>query len=184
MNNRRVCRKCYHEWKPRKAEKPKTCPACKTIYWDKERKRHVTKGEASSPQSLEYRSWAGMIQRCTNVNNPMYSYYGGKGIKVCEEWRKSYSTFLKDMGRRPSKLHTLDRKDSTLGYNPDNCKWSTREEQTRNRPSNVLTEEKVRELRKKYKGGLTKTELSKYFSLSLNTVCKVINNITWKNVQE
>jgi hypothetical protein len=51
-------------------------------------------GEAKRPQTIEYRSWAGMIQRCNNPNNPMYSYYGERGIKVCDRWRNSYTSFL------------------------------------------------------------------------------------------
>lgn len=78
-----------------------------------------------------YRTWIQMKNRCFNQNNPAYINYGGRGITVCTEWRKSFETFLKDMGDRPQGL-TLERINNDLGYCPDNCKWATRLEQQRN----------------------------------------------------
>lgn len=54
-----------------------------------------------------YRSWASMLQRCNNKNNLHYSYYGGRGLKVCKQWHK-FENFYKDMGERPQGL-TLER---------------------------------------------------------------------------
>jgi len=181
-NSNRTCIKCKHSWISRKGKVPNNCPLCKSAYWNKEKEQHPTNKEASVPQSLEYRSWAGMIQRCTNIKNPMYHYYGGKGIEVCEKWRNSYSEFLQDMGRRPSKLHTLDRINSLLGYFPENCRWSTREEQCRNTSRNVLNKTKVIEIRDKYKKGVTQTEIAKEYNLLLSTVGRVVHFHTWKNI--
>ena len=85
-------------------------------------------GVAKSPT---YKCWDNMIQRCTNVNNPAYKNYGGRGIEVCEDWR-DFSNFYRDMGDVPSGL-SLDRADNNLGYSADNCKWSDRREQNSNR---------------------------------------------------
>lgn len=84
-----------------------------------------------------YRSWLNMKQRCNNPNNPDYHYYGERGIKVCERWTK-YENFLSDMGH-PSKRLTLDRINVDGDYEPSNCRWATRKEQSRNtRATNII----------------------------------------------
>ena len=79
-----------------------------------------------------YASYMNMIQRCYNPKNMLYSYYGGRGIKVCDRWLESFDNFLNDMGERPAK-RTLDRINVNGNYKPSNCRWSTRLVQSRNR---------------------------------------------------
>ena len=83
-----------------------------------------------------YYSWGGMIQRCSNPNNRNYGQYGAKGIKVCPRWLK-FENFLADMGERPAGT-TLDRRDGNKDYTPNNCRWSTIEQQARNKKNNIF----------------------------------------------
>ncbi len=98
-------------------------------------------GDASRTHGMHgtrtYRSWASMIQRCTNKNNQRWASYGGAGIKVCERWN-SFENFLADMGERPEGK-TLDRYPDRHGnYEPENCRWATATEQQNNMRSNHI----------------------------------------------
>lgn len=99
-------------------------------------KSRRTHGE--SHKTAEYKLWLSMRDRCNNAKNKKYSFYGGRGIRVCERWN-DYSAFLADMGRRPTPKHQIDRyPDQDGNYEPGNCRWVTCKENQRNRRSNRL----------------------------------------------
>ncbi len=101
----------------------------------KNKARH---GHARRKNSLSstYSSWLHLRDRCNNSQADKFSYYGGRGIKVCKRWDK-FENFLADMGDKPKGL-TIERIDNNKGYFPENCKWVTRKAQTRNRRNNRL----------------------------------------------
>lgn len=87
--------------------------------------------------SREYSVWVAMRTRCRCPTSQSYRDYGGRGIKVCARW-DLFENFLADMGPRPSRLHSLDRRNNNGDYEPSNCRWATRKEQLRNTRANRL----------------------------------------------
>lgn len=86
--------------------------------------------------SPTYRTWSGMISRCSHKLRANYKYYGGLGVKVCERWEE-FQNFLEDMGERPDGM-TLDRSDPFGDYNPTNCRWADKITQANNKRAKKL----------------------------------------------
>nr|ABN71535.1 conserved hypothetical protein [uncultured bacterium] len=84
-------------------------------------------------ESAEYRTWLNIRNRCTKPRHHNFAYYGGRGITVCPEWLVSFTRFLDDVGPRPSRHHSIDRKNNDGPYAPDNVRWATKSEQALNR---------------------------------------------------
>lgn len=79
-----------------------------------------------------YESYMDMLARCTRPTHHAYARYGGRSITVCDRWADDFWAFIDDMGERPEGL-SLDRVDNDGPYSPDNCRWATASEQSRNR---------------------------------------------------
>lgn len=114
----------------------------------------------------ENKSWSTMIERCTNPNSKSYSDYGARGITVCDRWMK-FENFFADMGIRPEGK-TLDRKENSLVYFPENCKWSTSKEQQNNRRNSRRYIFEGREF--------TSMELSEISGANYHGLRKMLNN--------
>jgi hypothetical protein len=120
-----------------------------------------------------------MKSRCLNKNYHAYSRYGGRGIKICDRWlngeggMSGEECFSLDMGKRPSKNHSIDRINNDGNYEPDNCKWSTRSEQQNNVHYNNRVD---------YKGeNLTIAELIKKYNVDISrqTMTRRIIKLGW-----
>lgn len=83
----------------------------------------------------EYTIWNSMKYRCNNPSYKEYYLYGGRGIKVCDRWLL-FENFIADMGDRPTKKHSIERRDVNGNYEPSNCFWATIEEQQNNKRTN------------------------------------------------
>jgi hypothetical protein len=91
--------------------------------------------------SVEYRTWQDMKNRCLNPKHRSYKRYGGRGITVGERWLNSFENFYADIGPRPEGGHmSLGRVDNDGYYTPSNCRWETPTQQIRNRGNTVKIE--------------------------------------------
>ncbi len=86
-----------------------------------------------------YRIRTGMLTRCTNENEPCYKNYGGRGITVCEEWRTDFLSFYNwAIENNWEKGLEIDRINNDGNYEPMNCRFVSRKQNTRNRRSTVM----------------------------------------------
>ena len=110
-----------------------------------------------------------MMYRCYNEDNHVYKYYGGKGIRICDEWTESFDNFYHWTllnGYREGL--SIDRINVNGNYSPENCRWATMKEQARNRTNTVLVE---------YNGKkMTLREWSEELNISLSTITKRKHN--------
>ncbi len=90
-------------------------------------------------QTKSYRTWAHIKERCENPNCKAFNDYGGRGIKLCDDWH-DFENFYKCMGEPPSAKHTIERIDNNGNSEPDNCKWATMKEQHNNTRFNHFLE--------------------------------------------
>jgi len=88
-------------------------------------------------KTREYEAWSGAKGRCFNTAAVEYKYYGARGITMCQAWRDSFETFLRDMGPCPTQrgkrsTYSLDRINNDGNYEPSNCRWTSQGVQVRN----------------------------------------------------
>jgi hypothetical protein len=138
VKNKRMCFfkcKCGKEFRSGlhqvKKERTRSC-GCLNHKWTKH--GFCVNGKTA----LVYQIYKGIIQRTGNPNNPVWEHYGGRGIKMAKSWlgEEGFNNFLRDMGPRPSRKHSVERRNNNKGYGPKNCYWGTRKEQMQNTRTN------------------------------------------------
>lgn len=86
-----------------------------------------------------YSAWANMLRRCRNETSKKYENYGGRGIRVCQEWQRFEPFLAWSLANGYADDREIDRKDSNGNYEPDNCRWVTTYQQTTNHRSRTST---------------------------------------------
>jgi hypothetical protein len=124
--------------------------SCGCLKRERSRAAHLKHGHCdrrNGKVSRAYVCWQGMRARCNNPRATGYANYGGRGILVCESWDAAFIKFLADRGEPPPGK-SIDR--ITGNYEPDNCRWATRLEQTHNRrpPKRKARHSKLEDIRR------------------------------------
>ena len=136
-------------------------------------------------QSPTYISWHLMKQRCLNPNSPVFKWYGGKGVTVCDQWLE-FVNFLEDMGERPGG-YEISRLDHAKDYEPGNVMWELKaDHNTKNHrmpgesnPNAQLTSGEVWLIRR-LKGTVTQVMIAKMFKKSYWQINKILTGRRWK----
>ncbi len=87
--------------------------------------------------TAEYRCWRHIQNRCYNPNVERYPHYGGRGIRVSDDWREAFENFFRDMGPRPSSKHSIHRLKNDKHYCKENCIWATTRQQVLEKQNTV-----------------------------------------------
>lgn len=97
--------------------------------------KHDWRYNMNKSSTKEYQVWKRMKARCYSPCNKNMGNYQKNNIVVCDRWKNNFDNFLEDMGHIPNKDYSLERINNKKDYEPSNCKWIHKSEQSKNRSS-------------------------------------------------
>lgn len=121
-----------------------------------------------------------MKQRCLNPNHPKYYRYGGRGIKVWEEWKplKNFYLWATQSGFREGL--SIDRINNDGDYNPENCRWISISLNSKNKSTTKISDQECFYIRKDFSEGKSLNYIAKEYGVCSGTIWFIVNNITHK----
>lgn len=133
---------------------------------------------ANGKKTSLYRSWQGMKQRCLNQNHPKYHRYGGRGVKVCDEWLdiRGFSNWAFQNGWKNGM--SIDRVDNDGDYCPENCRWVSVSENSKKKSTSKLTFDQAQEIRNRIDSGESEYELASEYGVVHGTIWFIKNRFT------
>lgn len=140
--------------------------------------RHLTHGLTGN---RFYQKWERIKNRCYCKSNPRYADYGGRGIKMYEEWINSPEKFVEYVSNLPNSENTeysLDRINNDGNYEPGNLRWADKYTQARNKRGVVLNIELIREIRELSKT-LSNREIADRLGMTTNHIYAIVNEYCW-----
>ena len=123
-----------------------------------------------------YRSWCGMKQRCLNKNNPKYHIYGGRGIKICDEWLDIIGFYNWAVKNGWQEGFCIDRIDNDGNYCPENCKWVSVSENSRKKSTTKIDMITAQEIRSRINEDWCK--LAEEYGCSHGNIWFIMHNFT------
>lgn len=143
----------------RKAHRRGQTPNCGCLTLGIQRDNQTSHGMSQSPA---YAVWRSMKARCSNPTHGAWKNYGGRGIRVCDEWLRSFEAFWRDMGPTYRPGFELDRRDNNAGYNAANCRWVMRVTNSNNRRTSKMV--------KTPDGTMSVAEASRLYGIGKSTI--------------
>lgn len=117
-----------------------------------------------------YETWCRIIKRCTDSSYEHFHHYGGRGIQVCQRWRK-FEGFWADMAPTWSAGLSIDRIDVDGNYEPSNCRWATQKTQSNNKRNNRILATPS--------GDMTLMQAAEHYGIDRNTISHRIDAMGW-----
>jgi hypothetical protein len=131
---------------------------------------HTSHGKA---RTLTYWIWSSMKARCYRPSDKSYENYGGRGIVVCDRWRRNFAAFLEDMGECPAG-YSIDREDVNGNYEPNNCRWIPMPEQAATKRTAIRKREQEPTILALRGAGLSQQSIADATGVPQGTVSRVL----------
>lgn len=151
--------------------------SCKDCY------EHPAKGVARTHGLHKhplYAVWYQMRERCYNKNSKPFKYYGERGIGICQEWLEDFLNFYNwSMENGYQKGLSIERKDVNGHYEPNNCRWATREEQVQNRTTTKIKPDQLETIRQDPRSN---AKIAKDYGVNESTISRIRAGTTWSNI--